>query len=182
MFESMKNINQLLEKTKLENKEEITGTDGEPSGLFLEAFSVIHKPISSLEGWNTMTNEDTVGYLIEEEESGKVLAYIPDILVLDAKVLQKIRNVECLFFDGTFWSNDEMIKLGISRKTAIDLGHIPISSPSGSAHELKDLKITHKIYTHVNNTNPILRADSNERKMLEEWGFEVASDGMEKPL
>ena len=43
---------------------------------------------------------------------------------------------------------------------------------------LGPLGIRRKIYLHINNTNPILLADSPERAEVEAAGFEVAYDGM----
>jgi pyrroloquinoline quinone biosynthesis protein B len=53
------------------------------------------------------------------------------------------------------------------------------SGPNGSMEALKDLKINKKIYIHINTTNPILLPSSNERKIVEENGWQVSYDGME---
>ena len=86
----------------------------------------------------------------------------------------------CVLVDGTFWTDDEMIRLGISQKRARDIGHLPQSGPGGMLEWLERLPPgTRKILIHVNNTNPILDEDSAERAELTRRGIEVAWDGME---
>jgi pyrroloquinoline quinone biosynthesis protein B len=82
--------------------------------------------------------------------------------------------------DGTFWTDDEMIRLGVSHKRARDIGHLPQSGPGGMLEWLERLpSSTRKILIHVNNTNPILDEDSAERAELTRRAVEVAWDGME---
>lgn len=81
--------------------------------------------------------------------------------------------------DGTFWTDDEMINLGISNKRARDIGHLPQSGSGGMISVLQPLKAARKILIHINNTNPILDEDSVERTQLTRAGIEVAYDGME---
>jgi pyrroloquinoline quinone biosynthesis protein B len=159
------NADKILRPITPHVRNEIIGKDGEKSGLFFEAFYVPHR------------DEPTVGYRIEEGETGKTLIYIPDIERLDEEVLHKIQGAECLMFDGTFYTNDELQKVG-SMRTAIELGHIPIASEIGSMIKLMKLNVRKKIYTHLNNTNPLVDPESDERKDLEKSGFQVAYDGM----
>ena len=89
--------------------------------------------------------------------------------------------MDCLFFDGTFYRNNELIELGTLSKTSLELGHIPIRSDDGvvgSMDILKGIKVCRKIYTHLNNTNPLVVSNSPERLEVEKDGFEVAEDGM----
>jgi len=72
-----------------------------------------------------------------------------------------------------------MISLGLSKRTARDMGHVPISGERGSLEWLQSLIIPRKIYTHINNTNPILQKNSRERKMVERAGVEISRDGMD---
>ena len=85
----------------------------------------------------------------------------------------------CLFVDGTCWSDDELIRLGLAGRTAREMGHLPISGPGGSLEQLARLPVERRIYVHVNNTNPILLEDAPERRTVEEHGMEVAVDGLE---
>jgi pyrroloquinoline quinone biosynthesis protein B len=81
--------------------------------------------------------------------------------------------------DGTFWSEDELVRLDISDKRAHDMGHLPQSGRGGMIDELGDYPHARKVLTHINNTNPILDEDSSERAQLAAAGIEVAHDGME---
>jgi pyrroloquinoline quinone biosynthesis protein B len=81
--------------------------------------------------------------------------------------------------DGTLWTEDEMIRLGLSKKLAADMGHLPLSGPGGMIELLDAIGPRRKILIHINNTNPILDEDSAERATLAERGIEVAFDGME---
>jgi len=87
--------------------------------------------------------------------------------------------VDCLFFDGTFWSSDELIRLGLSRSRAEDMAHLPIGGPNGSLATLSLLPTPHKIYTHINNSNPILVPGSPEETAVLAAGCKIAYDGME---
>ena len=83
-----------------------------------------------------------------------------------------------MLFDGTFWSENELIDLGISDRSAQEMDHLPVSGPKGSLHRLAPLSRPQKVYTHINNTNPILLEDSPERAMVERAGISVGVDGM----
>jgi pyrroloquinoline quinone biosynthesis protein B len=89
----------------------------------------------------------------------------------------------CVLVDGTFWSDEEMLTLGVSRKRARDLGHLPLSGPGGMLEWLERLPAgTRRILIHVNNTNPILDEDSGERAELARRGIELGWDGLEIDL
>lgn len=121
----------------------------------------------------------SIGYRITDHRTGRALVYAPSVQELTPSVLAYLEDCACLLFDGTFWRDDEMIRLGISRKTARQMGHLPISGPDGSLERLASLPILRRIYIHINNTNPILLEDAPERRVVEEHGFEVAADGLE---
>ena len=84
-----------------------------------------------------------------------------------------------LFFDGTTYSDDEMVRLGLSRKTAHRMGHVAMGGPDGSLTKFAAAELGRKIYVHINNTNPVLVEGSAERQAVEAAGWEVAFDGME---
>ncbi len=91
-----------------------------------------------------------------------------------------MQAASCVLVDGTFWTDDEMLVLGLSRKRARDIGHLPQSGPGGMLEWLDRLPpATRKVLLHINNTNPILDEDSPERAELQRHGIEVAWDGME---
>jgi len=120
-----------------------------------------------------------VGYRITDGRTGRALVYVPGAQALTASVLAHFEGCACLLFDGTCWQNDELIRLGIAKKTSRDMGHLPIGGADGSLKRLGRLPIERKIYIHINNTNPILIEDSPERRLVEERGLEVAADGLE---
>jgi pyrroloquinoline quinone biosynthesis protein B len=90
-----------------------------------------------------------------------------------------MEEADCLLVDGTTWTNDEMARLGIANKMALDMGHMPQSGPGGMIETLRPLKAKRKILIHINNTNPILREDSDERRQLESENIEISFDGMD---
>ena len=98
---------------------------------------------------------------------------------LDDVLLARLGSAEqVVLFDGTFWSDDELIRLGISDRTARQMDHLPISGPGGSLERLAALPSPKRVYTHINNTNPILVEDSPERAEVERHGLVVGADGM----
>lgn len=113
-------------------------------------------------------------------ESGKKsLAYLPGLPAITTEAEKFIAGCDCLLVDGTFWSEREMVSLGLTKRSAGDMGHVPVSGPHGTLEWLQSLKIQRKIYIHINNTNPILNAASRERKAVAHAGVEVAHDGMD---
>lgn len=167
---------------KLGREEELSGLDGAPSGLSVIALPVPGKLPIHLEGLMPPDPEDNVGLWIRERRTGRLAVYVPGVASVDDRLRQALEGAACLFFDGTFWSSDELIRLGLSSKRAEDMAHLPIGGPAGSLARLAGVRAQRKIYTHVNNTNPVLVADSPERRTVEAAGWEVADDGMEVRL
>jgi pyrroloquinoline quinone biosynthesis protein B len=122
-------------------------------------------------------DESTVG--LEIIEGKKRFYYIPGCAEVTPKIQERIKGADLLFFDGTTYTDDEMVKLGLSPKTAWRMGHVAMSGEKGSMHRLLDLNIGRKIYVHINNTNPVLIEDSPERQSVEKAGWDVSYDGME---
>jgi pyrroloquinoline quinone biosynthesis protein B len=115
--------------------------------------------------------------------SGRCALYAPGLGAVDEALWRAMQAADCVLVDGTFWSDDEMPSLGLSRKRARDLGHLPQSGPGGMLEWLERLPArVRRILIHVNNTNPILDEDSSERRALDERGVEVAWDGLEIEL
>jgi pyrroloquinoline quinone biosynthesis protein B len=84
--------------------------------------------------------------------------------------------------DGTFWSDDELIKTGRSKKTAREIGHLPLSDADGLLAQFPLGARGRKVLVHINNTNPILDEASPEHRAVLDAGFEIAYDGMEFEL
>jgi pyrroloquinoline quinone biosynthesis protein B len=120
-----------------------------------------------------------VGYRITDERSGRALVYLPGVQELTPAVSAELGNCAALLIDGTCWQDDELIQLGLAAKTSRAMGHLPIDGPGGSLGPLSALPAEHKIYTHINNTNPILLEDAPERRIVEQHGLRVAEDGLE---
>ena len=120
-----------------------------------------------------------VGYRVTDVHTGGALVYLPTVQELTVPLHHQLAGCNCLLVDGTCWRDDELIRLGAGAKTAREMGHLPISGPGGSLEQLCPLSIDRKIYIHINNTNPILLEDAPERRNLEQYGLEVAVDGLE---
>lgn len=125
---------------------------------------------------------DNIGLRITDARSGKSLFYAPGLGEIEPHLKPFLEEADCLMVDGTFWTDDEMIRLGVSKKHARDIGHLPQSGPGGMIEVLRPLKAGRKILIHINNTNPILDEDSGQRRELAEAGIEVAYDGMDIEL
>ncbi|HEY6517654.1 MAG TPA: pyrroloquinoline quinone biosynthesis protein PqqB [Steroidobacteraceae bacterium] len=126
---------------------------------------------------------DNVALSLTDERTGNALFYAPGLGDIDEPAWRAMRSAACVLVDGTFWSDDEMLRLGLSRKRARDIGHLAQSGPGGMLEWLERLPDdTRRILIHVNNTNPILDEDSPERAELGHRGIEVAWDGMEIEL
>jgi pyrroloquinoline quinone biosynthesis protein B len=97
-------------------------------------------------------------------------------------VLDRFASSDLVLVDGTFWRDDELPRLGISERTAHDMGHVPLSGPGGTLEALARLQRPRKALVHINNTNPILLEDSPERAAVLSAGVEVAYDGLEFEL
>lgn len=111
--------------------------------------------------------------------SGKRVAYIPAAGSVSDELAGKIRGADLLLFDGTFWSDDELIRVQGSGESAHQMGHIPVEE---SLRRLKDIKVGRKMYIHLNNTNPILNERSPEHQAVREAGWEVAEDNWQLEL
>ena len=164
---------------KLGREEELSGQDGSPSGLSVVALPAPGKLPIHLEGLMHPDQEDNVGLWIRDRRAGRLAVYLSGAAALDPSLLKALDGADCLFFDGTFWSSDELVRLGLSTKRAEDMAHLPIGGPAGSLARLASVSVHRKIYTHINNTNPILLGESPERRAVQEARWEVAEDGME---
>jgi len=122
--------------------------------------------------------EDTIGLELRSE-SGARACFVPGCAAVTPALAQRLDGADLLFFDGTLWTDDEMIRSRTGVKTGRRMGHISVSGPEGSLAALRELKLGRRIYLHINNTNPILLEDSPERAEVAAAGWEVAFDGME---
>jgi pyrroloquinoline quinone biosynthesis protein B len=125
---------------------------------------------------------DNIGVGIRDVVSGRTLFYAPGLGEIEAHLVPVIESADCVLVDGTFWTDDEMIRLGVSKKRAREIGHLPQSGPGGMIESLERFARPRKVLIHINNTNPILNEDSPERAKLATHRIEVAYDGMELVL
>ena len=126
---------------------------------------------------------DNIGIAISEGASGRSLFYAPGLGAITPAVFDAMSGADAVLVDGTFWTDDEMIGLGLSTKRAREIGHLPQSGPGGMLEWLAKLPArTRKLLIHINNTNPILDEESPERAVLAQAGVEVAEDRMEITL
>lgn len=126
--------------------------------------------------------EAAIGLLVSPESGGGTLAFLPGAGCVSDALLKRLETCDFLFFDGTFWSDDEPSHIPGITRSARQMGHLPISGAGGSLDRLSGLGRPHKIFIHINNTNPILDDDSAERRTVNDSGWEVAWDGMEITL
>lgn len=120
---------------------------------------------------------EVVGLRLEADH--KSFVYLPGLPAINKSVNEFVADCDCLLMDGTFWSEREMISLGLSKRTARQMGHVPIDGEGGSLEWLRALDVPRKIYTHINNTNPILQKNSRERKIVERACIEISRDGID---
>jgi pyrroloquinoline quinone biosynthesis protein B len=164
---------------ELGREAELADVEGRPAGLLVEAVAVPGKLPIHLETGAAPDPADSVGFRIRERATGRVLAYLSGVGAVSDAVRRAVEGADCVFFDGTFWSADELPGLGLGTKRAEDMAHLPIGGPGGSLACLNGVTARRRIFIHLNNTNPLLRDDSPERAHVEAAGWEVARDGME---
>jgi pyrroloquinoline quinone biosynthesis protein B len=122
---------------------------------------------------------DNLGILLEDLTTGEKTFYAPGLGQIESHIKPYMKEADCLLVDGTCWTNDEMKSLGIANKMSLDMGHLPQSGPGGMIEVLRPLPAKKKVLIHINNTNPILREDSEQREQLTQEKIEVAYDGMD---
>jgi pyrroloquinoline quinone biosynthesis protein B len=122
------------------------------------------------------------GFSFRDRATGGVVTYVPGLARLDDGVLARFAASDLVLVDGTFWRDDELALLGISARSARDMGHVPLSGPGGTLEALAGLERPRKVLVHINNTNPILLEDAPEREEVLRAGVEVAYDGLEVDL
>src|SRR3954451_6851479 len=128
------------------------------------------------------TDVEAAGLVFRDTVTGGVLTYVPGLARLDDDVLARMAASDVVLVDGTFWRDDELARLGISDRTAAQMGHVPLSGPGGTLAALAALERPRAILVHINNTNPVLLEHSPERDAVLRAGVEIAEDGLEIEL
>jgi pyrroloquinoline quinone biosynthesis protein B len=153
--------------------------DGTGVGLSVEAICVPGKVPQYLEGLVAPDPEHNVALLLREQRSDRSLVYMPAVGG-DAPEVRKLLGAgDLVLFDGTFWSEDELCLLTPGARSAHEMAHWPLAGENGSLDVIRANCRGRCVLTHLNNTNPLLRADSDQRKALLRAGITVAHDGME---
>lgn len=158
--------------------------DGMPSGLSCIAFAVPGKVPLYLEQDDRPAIEEgerTVGLLLRDRAGGR-LFFIPGCAAMTPALAARLRGADTVLFDGTLWTDDEMLRAGLGPKTGRRMGHMSVAGPDGTIAAFAELGVRRKILIHVNNSNPVLLDDSPERAQTARHGWEVAWDGMELAL
>ncbi|WP_461157401.1 pyrroloquinoline quinone biosynthesis protein PqqB [Saccharopolyspora tripterygii] len=149
--------------------------------LRVTAFATGSKPPRYV-GHHAGPGDWETGYLLHDPVSGGTAVYAPTVPSWDENFAEQVAEADCVFVDGTFWTDDEMSRHGTGDRPGRSMGHMPVSGADGSARHLAALPARRKIYVHVNNTNPILDEASAERAELAALGIEVGRAGLEVEL
>ena len=152
----------------------------EALGLTVTAYALPGKvPLFAETGEDPGVAEDgeTLGLALSAGD--RTLHYIPGCARMTDALRARLAGAACVMFDGTLFTDDEMIRLGAGPKTGRRMGHMPMTGPGSTLEAFADIPVARRIFVHINNTNPALLADSPERAHLAAAGWEVAEDGME---
>jgi pyrroloquinoline quinone biosynthesis protein B len=166
---------------------ELADAAGAGLGLRVEAFAVPGKVPLFLEAAGgadpgRADAGETIGLRLSAGEGGEALFFIPGCAAMTEALGERLRGAACVFFDGTLWRDDEMLRAGAGTKTGARMGHMSLDGPAGTMAAFAGLGVRRRVLIHLNNTNPVLLADSPERAAVEAAGWEVAFDGMELRL
>jgi pyrroloquinoline quinone biosynthesis protein B len=153
-----------------------------PGGLSAELFMVPGKvPLYLEQGTPETSVESGANVGVEISADGAMLMFVPGAAAMTPGLRARLARADVILFDGTLFTNDEMIASGTGEKTGRRMGHMPIDGADGSLAALAGLG-KRRIYVHINNTNPILIDGSPQRVAVEAAGWEVAADGLEITL
>lgn len=127
-------------------------------------------------------SDGTIALIVRDTARHVRLAYVPSCAAITDAVLKAIDGVDLLLFDGTLYTDHELIDQGLSQKTGAMMGHVSMSGAEGSIARLRDIAVGRRVFIHLNNSNPVVRENSRERREVVDAGWEVGYDGMELTL
>jgi pyrroloquinoline quinone biosynthesis protein B len=157
--------------------------DGSPSGIEILPFAVAGKGAWYLEGQPHPAGKDgegdTLGLRIHDKATGEFFLFLAACAKVTDDLKSRLAGAPLVFFDGTVWRDDELIQAGLGNKTGQGMGHIAMSGEAGAIALLDGLGIDRKIFLHINNSNPTLLHDSEERRIAERAGWQIPEDGTE---
>jgi pyrroloquinoline quinone biosynthesis protein B len=143
--------------------------------LLLRVFDVGNHVPRFINAAPTKAYGSVIGLLIEDTKTGGKLVYAPCVGSISEPLLSVARDADAVLIDGTFWSDDEPLRFG--DRTALEMGHMPVIGPGGSLAWLADLPVRHRVYVHINNTNPMLNENGAEYRSVNSCGVRVGADG-----
>jgi pyrroloquinoline quinone biosynthesis protein B len=158
----------------------LQSVDGEDSGISCRPIVLSSRyPL-----YSRRVPDDDAGVLglVLKSATGKSLGFFPELPVLTRHLEQLFATLDCLLLDGTFWSNDELIRLQGTAQTALEMGHIPVGGEEGTLRRLCAVTKPRRLYIHINNTNPMLNEAGTEYRIVRESGWELACDAWEMSL
>jgi pyrroloquinoline quinone biosynthesis protein B len=167
-------LNFALDPDLIPRRVVVPGQPLELAGITIELFKTPGKPPLWDERARSM-----VSWGVELSEGTQRLVHVPSCTGLTPNLEQRLSGAATVVFDGTCWSDDELIAQGLSTKTSRTMGHQPIGGEDGSLKQLAQLGIGRLIFAPLNNSNPALIEDSAERRTIEAAGAVIAFDGME---
>lgn len=172
------------EAMKLDEPIELQKVGGEPAGITVIPFAVPGKVALWLEDASKgddfgSVEEDTIALEVKDSSGKTAFFYIPGCAEMTSELAGRLHGAPLVFFDGTLWTDDEMIRDGVGVKTGQRMGHMSVCGDDGTLAAFRDLDVKRKIFIHINTTNPILLDDSDERRAVEAAGWEVSYDGMQ---
>ncbi len=156
--------------------------DGAASALWCEALDASSGRLPRYARGSDLTSGVVIGYRITDMRTDRSAVFLPSVVALDAAALEQLRGTHLILIDGSFWTDDEMHQQRRGTATARSMGHLPISGADGSLQLLRQVTDAHIVYTHINNTNPMLFEDAPERALLASAGASIAHDGAEYEL
>ena len=118
-----------------------------------------------------------VALRITDRRDGRTVVYAPALAAWPAGLDQALHGADCVLLDGTFWDDEEPRRSGFSQRTATEMGHLPITGANGTSERLSAVPAARRLYTHLNNTNPLVDPDDGGHRALAALGIEVAPEG-----
>jgi len=186
IFNVLNEKNVRRQPIEVEEAFEPTLPDGSPCGIEILPFAVPGKAAWYLEGaahpGGADGAGDTLGLRLRDKATGKYLYFLAACAEVTDDLKARLAGAPLIFFDGTVWRDDELIRAGLGNKTGQGMGHIAMSGDHGAIESLAGLDIGRKIFLHINNSNPALLHDSAERKIAERAGWQIPADGTEITL
>ena len=146
-------------------------------GIEWRKISADFQSLSGSLGFRAIQLPGSVAYQFRDDSSGATALFAPIVGELTEQLRNAVDASAVILFDGTFWTDGELATVRPGARTSREMNHLPISD--GSLDFLRQSPARRKIFTHINNTNPILRPGSRERAQVEQAGIVIARDGLE---